>query len=94
VRPLPGAAAGVFETDGNVSHEAIQERFGVLLPSGRSTTIGGLLVEWAGRIPSAGERFVVRGLEFDVIQATPTRVERLLIRTSPTPAIPLLPGTS
>jgi hypothetical protein len=37
---------------------------------------------------------VVRGLEFDVIQATPTRVERLLIRSSPTPAVPLLPGTS
>ena len=55
---------------------------------GRSTTIGGLLVEWAGRIPHAGERFVVRGLEFDVIQASPTRIERLLIRSSPTPAVP------
>jgi len=90
----PGAMTAVFETDGNVSPEAIQERFGVLLPSGRATTIGGLVVEWAGRIPSAGERFVVRGLELDVIQASPTRIERLLIRSSPTPAVPLLPGTS
>ncbi len=89
-----GAMTAVFETDGNVSHEAIQDRFGVLLPSGRATTIGGLLVEWAGRIPAPGERFVVRGLEFDVIQASPTRIERLLIRSSPTPAVPLLPGTS
>jgi CBS domain containing-hemolysin-like protein len=94
VRAAPGAITAVFETDGNVSHEAIQERFGVLLPSGRSTTIGGLLVEWAGRIPGAGERFVVRGLEFDVIQASPTRIERLLIRSSTTPAVPLLPGMS
>jgi CBS domain containing-hemolysin-like protein len=94
VHAAPGAMGAVFETDGNVSHEAIQERFGVLLPSGRATTIGGLLVEWAGRIPSAGERFVVRGLEFDVIQASPTRIDRLLIRSSPTPAVPLLPGTS
>ena len=90
----PSTLTAVFETDGNVSPEAIQERFSVLLPSGRATTIGGLLVEWAGRIPGAGERFVVRGLEFDVIEASPTRVERLLIRSSTTPSVPLLPGTS
>src|SRR5215218_969642 len=93
VLALPGAAGTIFETDGNVSLEAIQERFGVTLPPGRSTTIGGLLVEWAGRIPHAGERFVVRGLEFDVIQASPTRIDRLLIRSGPTPAVPLLPAT-
>jgi putative hemolysin len=90
VRALPSATGTIFETDGNVSVEAIQERFGVTLPPGRSTTIAGLLVEWAGRIPNAGERFVVRGLEFDVIQASPTRIERLLIRSGPTPAVPLL----
>jgi putative hemolysin len=90
VRALPSATGTIFETDGNVSVEAIRERFSVTLPAGRSTTIGGLLVEWAGRIPNAGERFVVRGLEFDVIQASPTRIERLLIRSGPTPAVPLL----
>jgi CBS domain containing-hemolysin-like protein len=89
VRPAPGAAQALFETDGNVSIQAIEERFGVSLPPGRSTTVGGLLVEWAGRIPNAGERFVVHGLEFDVVQASPTRIERLLIRSGPTPAIPL-----
>jgi len=81
----------LFETDGNVSTEAIEERFGVSLPSGRSTTIGGLLVEWAGRIPNAGERFLVHGLEFDVVQASPTRIERLLIRSGAATAIPLAP---
>jgi CBS domain containing-hemolysin-like protein len=89
VRPAQAAISTIFETDGNVSIEAIQERFAVTLPSGRSTTIGGLLVEWAGRIPNAGERFVVRGLEFDVVQASPTRIERLLIRSGSAPAIPL-----
>ena len=94
VRPSPAAAAAILETDGNVSVEAVQERFGVALPSGRSTTIGGLLAEWAGRIPNPGERFVVRGLEFDVVQASPTRIERLLIRSGSAPAIPLAPGAS
>ncbi len=77
---LPGGPA-ILETDGNLSPEAIEERFGVTLPSGRSTTVAGLLAEWAGRIPNAGERFLVRGLEFDVVQASPTRIERLLIRS-------------
>jgi CBS domain containing-hemolysin-like protein len=94
VRPSPAAVATLYETDGNVSTQAIEERFDVALPPGRSTTVGGLLVEWAGRIPNAGERFVVQGLEFDVVQASPTRIERLLIRSAPTPAVPLLPPTS
>ena len=72
--------------------QAIEERFGVSLPSGRSTTVAGLLIEWAGRIPNAGERFTVRGLEFDVIQASPTRIERLLIRAGAAAPVSLQPG--
>lgn len=78
--PGPGGPA-ILETDGNLSPEAVGERFGVTLPAGRSATVAGLLAEWAGRIPNAGERFVVRGLEFDVVEASPTRIERLLIRS-------------
>jgi putative hemolysin len=94
VRPAPTTVPSLFETDGNLSIQALEERFGVTLPTSRSTTVGGLLVEWAGRIPNAGERFFLSGLEFDVVQASPTRVERLLIRSGPTVAVPLLPTTS
>jgi putative hemolysin len=93
VRQPLAATPALFETDGNVSIEAIEERFEVSLPPGRSTTIGGLLVEWAGRIPNAGERFFVGGLEFDVLQASPTRIERLLIRSGATTAVQLHPTT-
>jgi putative hemolysin len=89
VQPAPSAMPTLFETDGNVSTQAIEERFGVSLPAGRSTTVGGLLVEWAGRIPNAGERFFVAGLEFDVVQASLTRIERLLIRSGATTAVQL-----
>jgi CBS domain containing-hemolysin-like protein len=89
----PGAAVGtgpgVLETDGSASREAIEARFETRLPPGRSASIGGLLVELAGRIPGPGERFVMGGLELDVVQASPTRVERILIRTTPPPATPL-----
>jgi CBS domain containing-hemolysin-like protein len=93
VRPIPAVAPTIFETDGNLSLEALEEQFGVALPSSRSTTVGGLLVELAGRIPNSGERFTLGKLEFDVVQASPTRVERLLIRPDPTPAITLSPTT-
>jgi putative hemolysin len=89
VRHAAASGPALFETDGNVPPEAIEERFGVSLPSGRSTTIAGLVVEWAGRIPNPGERFLIRGLEIDVIQASPTRIERLIIRSGTTPALPL-----
>jgi CBS domain containing-hemolysin-like protein len=91
VRHAASGGPALFETDGNVPPEAIEQRFGVSLPSGRSTTIAGLVVEWAGRIPNPGERFLIRGLEIDVIQASPTRIERLIIRSGTTPALPLTP---
>jgi CBS domain containing-hemolysin-like protein len=94
VRSAPVGAPTIFESDGNLSVEALEERFGVTIPSTRSTTVGGLLVELAGRIPNSGERFTLDSLEFDVVQASPTRVERLLIRADPAPAIPLIPSTS
>jgi putative hemolysin len=92
VRAPTTSGSPLIETDGNLSPEAVEEAFGVSLPSGRSSTVGGLLVEWAGRIPSSGERFTLHGLEFDVLQASPTRVERLLIRSGSVPAVPLQPG--
>ena len=94
VQQPPGSAPTLFETDGNVTIQAIEDRFGVTLPAGRSTTVGGLLVEWAGRIPNAGERFVVQGLEFDVLQASPTRIERLLIRSGAASAVQLFPSST
>jgi CBS domain containing-hemolysin-like protein len=37
-------------------------------------------MELSGRIPQAGERFVVGGLEVDVLGGTAVRLERLLVR--------------
>ncbi len=89
VQVAPAPAGGVFEADGTTPTAAIAERFEVAFPTGQAATIGGLVAELAGRIPNAGERFTLQGLELDVIQASPTRVERLLIRPAPPPAVPL-----
>ena len=85
----PRTTEEVFEADGATSLEALAVRFGIALPETRATTVAGLLAELAGRIPRAGERLLFRGLEFDIVQATPARVERTLIRTAPVPTLTL-----
>ena len=88
------AGPGILETDGTTAPAVIAERFGVSLPDTGATTISGLLTDLAGRIPYQGERLLVGGLEFDVVQASPTRLERLLIRLGPVTAVPLTRETS
>lgn len=85
-------ATQVFETDGATPTAAVGERFGVSFDGGRATTVGGLLTELAGRIPLAGERFVLQNLEFDVLQASPNRVERVVIRPGPVAPTSLPPA--
>lgn len=85
----PPAGPNLFEADGSAPVTDIEERFGVSLPGGQAASMGGRLVELAGRFPAAGERFLVRGLEIDVLRASPTRVERLLIRRGAPGVTPL-----
>ncbi|MEO8225994.1 MAG: hemolysin family protein [Gemmatimonadota bacterium] len=73
-------AATLLEADANTSLEDIEEQFAVELPRRGATTLAGLIAELAGRIPAAGERFTLAGLEVDVIDATPMRAERFLVR--------------
>ncbi|MBI4419691.1 MAG: hypothetical protein HY560_02615 [Gemmatimonadetes bacterium] len=57
-------------------------RFGTRVPVA-AETVGGLLTRLAGRIPRAGERFLLQGLEFDVLASGPTRVDRVVVRRAP-----------
>jgi CBS domain containing-hemolysin-like protein len=78
--PSPTGNPGLLEVDGSAQVAQIEDRFGVQFPPGQASTLGGRLVELAGRFPATGERFLIRGLELDVLYASPTRVERLLVR--------------
>lgn len=89
VAAAPAPPPGILETDGSALVTDVEERFGVRLPAGHAGTIGGRLVELAGRIPQGGERLVVHGLEFDVVRASQTRVDRLVIRPEAPPPISL-----
>lgn len=78
------AAVEIVEVTGTTPCDELSAQFGVALPAD-AETVGGLLARAAGRIPQTDERYVVAGLEFDVLQATPTRVERIVVRRSPVP---------
>ena len=91
VRPAPIEMPELMDTEGSRSLGEIEEHFGTRFPPGRATTLGGRLVELAGRFPTSGERFVIGGLEIDVLRATPTRVERVLIRKGATGSTVLSP---
>ena len=79
----------LVELDGGAAVADLEARFGVALPEGEASTVGGRLAELAGRFPVAGERFVIEGLEFDVLHASRNRVERLLVRRGSPESIPL-----
>ena len=79
----------LVELEGNAPAARLQEAFGVAVDGRDAQTVGGLLVHALGRIPHPGERFLVRGLEFDILAATSTRVERVVVRPGPTRAVSL-----
>ncbi|MDX2057092.1 MAG: hemolysin family protein [Gemmatimonadales bacterium] len=78
-----------WETSGSAEVTDLEARFGVTLPSGTSRSLGGRLVELLGRFPRLGERLQIGRLEFDVLSATPTRVERLVVRRIGPPPVVL-----
>lgn len=50
------------------------------LKSQNYVTIGGWLIEELGDIPKSGSKFEIKGFEFQVLSASPTRILRLFIK--------------
>lgn len=81
---------GSLIADARTEIEDFEDRVGpILTPDEREDvdTLGGLVIELAGRVPSRGE--VIRhssGVEFEVIDADPRRVKRLRLRRLPRPS--------
>ncbi len=92
--PFPSPTR-VVEVEGTTLVTALAESLGASVgASGGAQTVGGLLIQALGRIPRAGERFSYQGLEFDVLAASATRVERIAVRAGPVRTIALGGGTA
>jgi CBS domain containing-hemolysin-like protein len=85
---LPADAGRLLEVPGSTPVEDVAEAFDVRLPE-TAETISGLLTRQAGHIPRVGERYLLAGLEFDVLAATPNRLERILVRRGPVVVVSL-----
>ena len=83
------ATARIVELEGSTPASRLEEALGVTLAVPGVQTVGGLLVRTLGRIPRPGERFALHGLEFDILAATATRVERIAVRPGPVRTVPL-----
>jgi len=82
----PGTGAqrprrGVLVVEAGHPLADLREHFGLPLEAPtRVETAGGYVAWVAGRIPAEGEQVTIAGLEFDVVEATPTRLVRLVVR--------------
>ena len=92
----PGGAAPtdeppvrIVELEGGAPTSRLEESLGATLETRGVQTVAGLLVQALGRIPRPGERFALHGLEFDILAATATRVERVAVRPGPVRTVPL-----
>jgi CBS domain containing-hemolysin-like protein len=86
---VPLATTRVLEIEGGASAATVAEQLGVALEGRGAQTVGGLLIHALGRIPRTGERFAYQGLEFDILAASVTRVERVAVRQGPVRLVPL-----
>lgn len=82
VAEVAADGAEIIEVDGATPTSDVAGRFGVKLP-GDAETLGGFLAREVGRIPQAGERFALGDLEFDVLEATAQKIERVMVRRGP-----------
>lgn len=85
------SVARVLEIEGSMPAAELAEQLGVELGDAGTgaQTIAGLLMQSLGRIPRAGERLALHGLEFDILAASATRVERIAVRSGPVRTINL-----
>jgi putative hemolysin len=84
--PAVQGGGGVLVIDAGFSLAQLREHFGLPIEAPpKVETAGGFLTWAAGRIPQQGDRVSAAGLEFDVLEATATRLVKLVVRTAVAP---------
>ncbi len=69
-----------FEVDAMCPVDEVEKKLQLELPETTADTIGGVVIEQIGHIPAKGEKVAIGHHEITVIQAEPTRVQRVLIK--------------
>ena len=75
---LVPAGEGRYEADGRVSIATLNEATGLSLPEdGDFDTVAGFLLDRFGRVPSVGERDETPEATFEILAATPVKIDRI-----------------
>ena len=82
VKRLPD---GTFEIDGSVTIRDLNREFGWRLPDEEASTIAGLVLYEARRIPSVGQVFVFHGFRFQVVDRQRNQITKLRVMPAPEP---------
>ncbi len=70
---------GSISCSGRAESRKVFEFLGVPV-EGESLSIGGFVAEQVGRVPRTGDHFCYKGIDVEVIVASPRRAERVLLR--------------
>lgn len=71
--------------DARLNIEELEEHFEVELPRAKFDTIGGLIVDILGHIPSPGERVRTGVLDIEILESDTRRIQRVLVANRPEP---------
>lgn len=71
---------GIFELDGALEVDYLNEKYGLGLPTEPAVTLGGLAIYTLGAIPNKGATFEAYGFKWEVISATKRRIVTLRLQ--------------
>ncbi len=76
-------ADGALLVEGRVTVRDLNRQFDWNLPDDEATTVAGLLIYEAGRIPEVGENFLFHGFRFEVLRRQRHQLTLLRLRSQP-----------
>jgi CBS domain containing-hemolysin-like protein len=86
--PIVDEGRGRFVFGGKVSIDEVAKCLRVEIERDGFETVGGYVLSHVGRVPAVGERFEVKGLAIEVVDAERRRVNRVRISKLETPVKP------
>ena len=82
VEVTPQARTGEFEIDSLISLEDLFDETGIVLPEGPYETVGGLVMDYLGRIPEPHDSITVNQVQITVLTVEGKRAGQLLISSN------------
>jgi CBS domain containing-hemolysin-like protein len=84
--PIVREADDTYVFSGKVGIGEMTERLGLEIEDGDFETVGGFVLARVGRVPAAGERFELDGVDVEILEAERRRIHKVRVHRRPRPA--------